>query len=87
MGKSYKRKLLREKRMVLHGHCEARATLVEDISKVDQGRSEGHCIHCKNSQNAELYWEYLIGSYNLYWYPHCEFFVFIFGRSLIILLN
>ncbi len=40
--------------MILHRYCKARAAFVEDISKVDERRSESHCVHGEDSKNVEL---------------------------------
>jgi hypothetical protein len=72
--------------MVFHCHSETRSALVEDISEINQRRSEGNCIHSEDSEDVELNREYLICSNNFNGDFHSEFFIFIFRRSLIVLL-
>lgn len=73
--------------MILHGNCEARAALVEDISKVDKRRSEGYCIDGEHCKDVEFDWKHLVCTNNLNGDLHSELFIFILRRCLIILLH
>ena len=73
--------------MILHGHCELRCILIEDISKVNLWRLEGHGIDREAAADAELDWEDLICSGHLDRDPHREFIVRIRWCVLVIFAN
>lgn len=73
--------------MVLHSHCKAGTTLVEDISEIYQRRGKGDCANSEDCEDIEFDWKNLIRSNNFNGNSHCEFFIFIFRRSFIVLLH
>ena len=60
---------------------------MKDLTKVNLRWSESDSIDSKYRKNTKLDWKNLISSSDLDWNPHCELFVLILWRRLIILLD
>ena len=87
LGEAHEGELLREQRVVLHSHSKARATLVEDIHEINQGRGERDGVDREDGEDVELDGKHLVRTDDLDGDFHSEFFVFVFGRRLIVLLH
>ena len=87
LGEAHEGELLREQRVVLHSHSKARATLMEDIPEIYQGRGECDGVDREDGEDVELDGKHLVRSDYLDGDFHSEFFVFVFGRRLIVLLH
>ena len=71
--------------MVLEYYVAASSQLVNNVTEVYYWRLKCNRIYSKNTQQTKFDWQNLIGTCNFYGNAHCELFVFVDGRILILL--